>query len=323
MSTELQVEKVSVAKLSVISNTILVILKLMVGTLIGSVSVISEAIHSAVDLLASVIALLAVRGSGRPSDADHHYGHGKLENLSGSLEALLIFLAAGWIIYEAILKLMHPSMIEQAGWGVGIMAISAVFNFIVSAKLFKVAKKSDSIALEADAWHLLTDVYTSVGVMAAMLIITLGPYFFPQANLAIIDPIAAIIVALLIIHAAYELTVKSVKDLLDASLPDEEVEWIKKSVKEFAPKIKGFHRLRTRKSGAERFIDFHIQVDSAITIANAHEITEEVTAFIKRHFPLSNVIIHCEPCDLKKCSETCLAGCLKKEITLPNDPLPH
>ena len=155
------------------------LLKLAVGITIGSVSVMSEAIHSGVDLLAAIIALLAVRTSGKPADGDHPFGHGKVENVSGTVEAILIFVAAGWIIYEAAKKLRNPEPIEEAGIGVAVMLISVVANIMISRMLFKVGKETDSVALLADAWHLRTDVYTSLGVMAGLAIIFLGGIFFP------------------------------------------------------------------------------------------------------------------------------------------------
>ena len=133
--------------------------------MIGSVSVISEAIHSGVDLLAAVIALFAVRKSAKPADEDHPFGHDKVENISGTVEALLIFLAAGWIIFEAVKKLIDPEPLDEAGWGVAVMLLSVAANIIVSKKLFSVGEETDSVALKADAWHLATDVYTSLGVM--------------------------------------------------------------------------------------------------------------------------------------------------------------
>jgi cation diffusion facilitator family transporter len=143
--------KTAVAILSVVSNSVLVILKLVVGISIGAVSIISEALHSAVDLLAAIIALAAVRISGRQADEDHPYGHGKYENISGAVEALLIFVAAAWITYEAIHKLMKPAPLAAVGWGIIVMLVSAVANTIVSARLFKVGRETDSLALQADA----------------------------------------------------------------------------------------------------------------------------------------------------------------------------
>ncbi len=162
---DLQKRKESAARLSVLSNSFLVVFKVIIGVAIGSVSIISEAIHSGVDLLAAVIAMFSVKTSSVPADERHPFGHGKIENISGFVEALLIFGAAFWIIFEALQKLNVPDVMENPQWGVGVMLFSAVMNFIVSQKLFQVGKEADSIALHADAWHLRTDVYTSAGVM--------------------------------------------------------------------------------------------------------------------------------------------------------------
>jgi cation diffusion facilitator family transporter len=181
--------KVKAAGLSVASNIALTAGKLVVGSIIGSVSVISEAIHSANDLLASFIALWAVRKSAQPPDQEHPYGHGKVENIAGTIEAVLIFIAAVFIISESIEKIRQGGEILEPGWGMLVMAVSAGLNFMVSSYLLKVGKEQDSVALEADGVHLRTDVYTSLGVMAGLGLIQLSGYW-------ILDPIIAILVLL-------------------------------------------------------------------------------------------------------------------------------
>jgi cation diffusion facilitator family transporter len=301
--------KASVALLSIASNTALTLLKIVVGVMIGSVSVLSEAIHSSVDLLAALIAFIAVRTSGKPADEDHPFGHGKVENISGTVEALLIFLAAGWIIFEAAKKLQNPEPLEDVGWGVAVMLVSAVLNLLVSEKLFLVGRETDSAALQADAWHLRTDVYTSLGVMAGLGIILLGGLLFPGMDLAWVDPVVAIGVALLIIRAAYHLTVESARDLLDVSLPPEEEDGIRKQITVFAPSVRGFHRLRTRKSGPYRFVEFHVRVDAGLSVDESHRISDMITCGIKQHYPGTTVTIHIEPCNCAMSTkESC--GCL-------------
>jgi cation diffusion facilitator family transporter len=303
--------KVAVAWLSVVSNTALVLLKIAVGVMIGSVSVISEAIHSGVDLLAAVIALFAVKTSGKSPDEEHPFGHGKVENLSGTVEAVLIFVAAGWIIYEAAHKLFKPQPIEAAAWGVGVMLISALVNILVSWRLFKIGRETESVALLADAWHLRTDVYTSLGVMAGLALLWAGNRLFPEANLNWLDPVAAIGVALLIIRAAYELTVQSARDLLDAHLHEEEI-WIRKKVAGMNLPICGFHHLRTRKAGATRFVDVHLVVDREMTVEDSHQVSHEVVTAIQKQYPDCTVTVHTEPCD-GGCPPQCLRGCLRSE----------
>ncbi|MDQ5987808.1 MAG: Ferrous-iron efflux pump FieF [Syntrophus sp. SKADARSKE-3] len=304
-----QSRKEQVAILSVVSNTLLVGLKLTVGLFIGSVSIISEAIHSGVDLLAAIIALFSVKTSSLPADGRHPFGHGKIENISGTIEALLIFFAAGWIIFEAVRKLERPEPLDNIGWGVGVMLFSSVVNLMVSQQLFKVGRETDSIALQADAWHLRTDVYTSVGVMASLALLWLVSWLMPDYSWTWLDPVAAIVVALLIFKAAYDLTVQSGRDLLDARLPKEEEEWISQRIMEYRPVIHGFHHLRTRKAGHFRFIEFHLKMDPEMTVQSSHDITEDISRIVERQYPGSSVTIHVEPCD-GECIGHCLDGCL-------------
>lgn len=302
--------KERVAALSVASNTLLVVVKVIVGVVIGSVSIVSEAIHSAVDLLASVIALFSVKTSGIPADQEHPFGHGKIENISAAVEALLIFAAAAGIVYAAVKKLVEREPIEAVGWGVVVMIASAVANSIVSSLLFKVSRETDSIALEADAWHLRTDVYTSMGVMAALAIIWVGENFLPGVDLTWIDPVAAIGVALLIFKTAADLTSRATKDLLDVRLPPSEVDWIRRSITDHDQAILGFHDLRTRKAGHFRFVEFHLKVNPAMTVAAAHTVAKNLAEKIKARYPYTTVTSHIEPCD-GNCTEKCRAGCIQ------------
>ena len=304
--------KMGVAALSVASNSLLIVMKLVIGLMMGSVAVLSEAIHSGIDLVAAVIALLAVRAASRDPDDRHPYGHGKYENISGTIEALLIFGAAAWIIYEAVKRLMHPGDVEMPVWGMGVMLISALVNVFVSRRLFKVGKATDSVALKADAWHLRTDVYTSVGVMAALLVVWIVGLARPEVNISRLDPAVAILVALMIIKAAWDLTRESARDLLDVSLPGEDVDWIPGFVGQTWPDVRSFHHLQTRKAGSVRFIDFHVVVIDSMSVAAAHALSDDIVVAIKERMPESRVHIHVEPCDLQ-CKESCASGCAVDE----------
>jgi cation diffusion facilitator family transporter len=301
--------KINIALLSVISNVALMVMKLAVGFAIGSVAIISEGIHSGMDLLAAFIALFSVKKSSQPADRSHPFGHGKVENISGTIEAVLIFLAAGWIIYEAVRKIIHPMPLKIFGWGIGVMLFSAMVNTVVSRSLFKVGKETDSVALLADAWHLRTDVYTSAGVMVSLILIWMGETVFKGIHFDWLDPVAAIAVALLIIKAAYDLTIKSARDLLDVRLPEDEEYWILELIKSHGTNIHGFHDLRTRKAGGFRFVEFHIKVDPEMTVEDSHRITEQIADAIEKQFPGTSVTIHTEPCD-GECEAKCLDGCL-------------
>jgi cation diffusion facilitator family transporter len=308
-----QRKKTRVASLSVISNTVLVLFKAIVGILIGSVAVLSEAIHSGMDLIAALIAFFAVKISGKAADEDHAFGHTKVENISAAIEALLIFVAAVLIIYAAIRKLINPQPLETVGWGVAVMLISTIANLIVSRLLFKVGKETDSAALIADGWHLRTDVYTSLGVMVGLSLIWLGRYIFPDLNFVWLDPVVAIAVAILILHAAYDLTMQAAQDLVDKSVPKEEKEWMQNYLSALYPTVRSFHRLRTRKAGATRFINIHLALDSRLTVSESHIIGDEIVGAFKVHFPHDiDVIVHIEPCD-GSCSSACKSGCLLSE----------
>jgi cation diffusion facilitator family transporter len=307
-----QARKERVALLSVVSNTTLVVMKLIVGVGIGSVSVISEAIHSGVDLIAAIIALFSVKTSSLPADGKHPFGHGKIENISGTLEALLIFVAAIWIIWEAVRKLLEPQSMETVGWGVIVMLFSAAANTVVARMLFKVGKETDSVALIADGWHLRTDVYTSVGVMVSLAVIWSGERLFPGHHFHWLDPVAAIGVACLILKAAWDLTRQSAGGLMDETLPPEEEEEIRRLIRSQLPLVHGFHQLRTRKAGHYRFIEVHIQVDGKMSVETAHTLNQDLVRRIKESFRHATVTVHTEPCN-GRCAEKCLAGCLLTE----------
>lgn len=302
---ELNREKSSTARLSVASNLMLVIMKLTVGIMIGSVSVISEAIHSGIDLIAAVIAYFSVRSSSKPPDRDHAFGHGKVENISGTIEAVLIFIAAGLIIYEAYQKLLHGVVLEDVSLGIVVMLISALVNLYVSQRLMKTAKRTESIALEADAWHLRTDVLTSLGIFAGLVAIKL-------TGITILDPIFAILVALFILKAAVELVIKSVRDLMDEKLPEAEEKEICQIIEDHSKQYVGFHELRTRRSGSDRFIDLHLVVSRELSIEKAHGLADHIEEDIKARFPRCSVIIHIEPCgDGDECGKCGARECSK------------
>ncbi|HJZ40465.1 MAG TPA: cation diffusion facilitator family transporter [Bacteroidales bacterium] len=278
-------EKVNTARLSILSNCGLIILKVLAGLFSGSVSIISEAIHSGMDLLASVIAFFSVKMSDIPPDKEHPYGHGKFENVSGVVEAVLIFVAAGWIIFEAIHKIISPAEVTNLEIGVAVMAVSAVVNFLVSRKLYKVAKKTDSIALEADALHLKTDIYTSAGVAAGLLLIWLTGWHF-------LDPFVAILVALLIIKESYNLLRRAYSPLLDASLSQDETLLISEVM---LKRGLSYHNLRTRKSGQYRFADLHLEMKENMTLKEVHDICDEIENEIKNRIRHIEIQIHVEP----------------------------
>jgi len=277
--------KTKTARLSVISNTLLIIMKLVVGLVTGSVSILSEAIHSSIDLVAAIIAFFAVKVSGTPPDERHPFGHGKIENVSGVIEALLIFIASIWIIYEAVKKLIHPEEPGVLVLGIIVMVISAVINTFVSRRLYKVARETDSVALEADALHLKTDVITSAGVALGLALMWITGWH-------IMDPIIALLVALLIIYESWMLLRRAFSPLLDTALSTEEIEKLERILDEMDVE---YHDLRTRAAGHLRFVEFHLDVPPQETIETIHDRCDVIEERIEREFRDITVVIHPEP----------------------------
>jgi cation diffusion facilitator family transporter len=279
-------EKIKVARLSILSNSLLIVMKLVVGFISGSVSIISEAIHSAMDLVAAVIAFFSVRVSDTPPDSRHNYGHGKIENISGVIEALLIFVAAIWIIVEAVKKLTGDAIeLESIGLGSVVMVTAAIVNTFVSRRLYKIAKQTNSVALEADALHLKTDVYTSLGVGAGLALIMIS-------GLSWLDPIVAMLVALFIIRESYNLLKKAFLPLLDEAWKEEEIGELRESLN--GMKV-NYHELRTRIAGNYRFVDLHIEIPAEVSVGDAHEYCDIIENELKNKYDNLNVTIHVEP----------------------------
>lgn len=281
--------KEGVACISVGLNACLVVLKIAVGIAIGSVGVISEAVHSGIDLLAAFAALFAVRTSAQPPDDQHHFGHGKAESLAGLVEAILIFLAAILIVNEAVQKLISGTELESVDLGIAVMVISTIGNLVVARWVMRVAKKTDSLALEADAWHHTTDVLTSVGVAAGLLAVKLTGLYW-------LDPVVAIGVALIICKAAWDITVASVRDLLDTSLPEEEQATIREVLDRHGGDMVGYHEIRSRKAGAERHVDLHLVMNRHMTVEQSHEFCDHLESDLKQALGPLSLNIHVEPC---------------------------
>lgn len=278
-------QKTRIAGLSIISNSGLILIKVIAGVFSGSVSIISEAIHSSMDLIASIIAFFAVKISDTPSDERHNYGHGKIENVSGVLEGLLIFIAAGWIIFEAVKKMVDIQPVESLGISSLVMLISAVVNIFVSRKLYKTARATHSVALEADALHLKTDVYTSLGVATGLLLIWITKYHW-------LDPVIAILVALLIIRESFQLLKKAFFPLLDVAWDKIELEQLNKI---FLDMNVRHHDVKTRKAGNYRFIDFHIEMPPEVPFAEVHDFCSRIEDEIHHTFENVQITIHAEP----------------------------
>ena len=278
--------KVSIARLSVLSNSLLIIMKFIVGFISGSVSIISEAIHSSMDLVAAVIAFFAVKVSDTPPDSRHPYGHGKVENISGVIEAILIFIAAVLIIFEAVRKLLGEAIVLDKIWiGSLVMILSAGINTYVSHRLYKVAHETKSVALEADALHLKTDVYTSIGVAVGLALIIV-------TGIKWLDPGVAILVALFIIKESYSLLKKAFTPLLDTAWNEDEIEDLESRLNNLEV---NYHSLRTRIAGNYRFIDIHVELPAYETVGDSHKYCDQIESALMAAYENLNVTIHIEP----------------------------
>lgn len=290
MERELTKEKKIAAAISIISNSMLILLKFIAGFISGSLGIISEAIHSGSDLLASIFTFFSVSESLKPADADHQFGHGKYEDLTSFIEGILIILAALYIIYEAIKKIIFSYRLEiDTNIGLIVMFISIIANLLVSVYLFKTAKKTNSSALYADGEHLRTDVFSSFAVF-------LGLFFVKLTGNSIFDPIIAIAVAIIIFIAGYRICETSRKSLLDTSLSEDENTQIIRIIDTFV-KNDGIclKNLRTRKAGFKKNIELTLLVEKNMHICTSHELCDKIEAEIESRLKNTDITIHLEP----------------------------
>jgi cation diffusion facilitator family transporter len=279
------------AGLSIASNIVLIVLKLAAGAITGSIAIVTEAVHSSVDLLASVVAFFSVRKAEEPPDPSHPYGHEKVENLTAALEGVLIMVGAAIIIYESVRRLAHPAKVDTLGLGIGVVAFSALANLGVSAYLYRQARLTDSPALEGDAAHLRTDAFTSVGVLAGLALVEItGKQAF--------DPITALIVAGVIVISGVRLVSRSSRVLVDEALPADELAAVHEAIDAYeAAEVTGFHKLRARRAGSRRHVDLHVQFRAGTTLERAHEVSHELQSAIQSKLRDADVLIHLEPED--------------------------
>lgn len=281
-------EKKFAAGLSITSNALVIVTKIIAGMVSGSISIISEAIHSLSDFLASVLTFFAVTRSAEPADKEHPFGHGKYEDMSGFIEGGLIIFAGFFIIFEAVEKLLHGYSLESESMlGIYVMAFAVAANFLVSRYLFYVAKKSDSVSLLADAEHLSTDIFSSLGVLIGLVLIKI-------TGIAALDPIIALIVALIILKAGFSISKETLNNLLDGSLPNEDIAKIEEILKKNSV-IKGYKNIKGRKSGQYKEVELTLLFNPDMKISCAHNICDQIENEIKKNLGQVNTTIHAEP----------------------------
>jgi cation diffusion facilitator family transporter len=283
--------KAGAAGVSVASNSLLILLKVIAGTVTGSVAILTDAIQSSIDLIASVVALLSVRKADEPADESHRYGHEKIENLGSALEGILVLVGAGVIAFEAIRRLIRGGEIQLVGVGIAVAGVSAALNLGVAYYLRRVAKATDSVALEGDAAHLLSDAGTSMGVLVALVLIK-------ATGAQWIDSAVALLVAGVSVVMGGRIVTRSGRVLADEALPDEELRAIREEASEFGDRgVVGYHKLRTRRAGAQRYVDLHVQFREGTTLEEAHQTAHQLQDAIGRRLGGADVLIHLEPAD--------------------------
>jgi cation diffusion facilitator family transporter len=283
--------KAGAASLSIVSNSLLIAAKLAAGAITGSIAIITEAAHSSIDLVASVIALVSVRKADEPPDPEHPYGHERFENLAATIEGMLVIVGAGVIVYEATRRLVVGAEVEHLGVGIAVIAASAVVNLGVGGFIGRRGRELGSPALEGDAAHLRADALTSVGVLVGLALVEI-------TGDAVFDPIAALLVAAAIFVAGIRILTRSSRALVDEAPPAAELDRIESAItaeRARSPEIVGYHKLRARSSGARRFVDLHLQFRSGTTLERAHEVAHALRDAIEAEFPASEVLIHLEP----------------------------
>jgi cation diffusion facilitator family transporter len=279
------------AALSVLSNSGLILLKVVAGTITGSVSLLTEAVHSSIDLVASIVAFFSVRKADEPADESHRYGHEKIENLAAAIEGILILVGSAAIAFEAIRHLVGHGRIQTVGLGIAVAAISLFVNLGVSFRLARAARRTESPALAGDAAHLGTDALTSATVLLGLVLVAL-------TGAQWIDPVVALAVALVIVTTGIRLLLQSSRVLVDESLPPAEVAAIRESIADFAGLgVVGYHELRTRRAGSRRYVDLHVQFREGTSLEAAHQTAHELQDTIGQRLRGADVLIHLEPED--------------------------
>jgi cation diffusion facilitator family transporter len=288
---------IGAARLLLITVVGLFALKVVVGIITDSISIWAQAVDSSLDIFAVVVTFLTVGYSSKPADQEHPFGHGKVEAIAAGLQAVLLLGASAAIAYAAIRHIMLGTRIEYAPAGVGVMLVSLVASILLSRHLFRVARATGSVVLEANANNIRGDVYSTAGVLVGLAIVSF------RSSLTIIDPIIALIVVLLILRATYRVARIAFSELLDVKLPEAEENIIRSAISEhFGDKahfgeVVDFHKLRTRKAGNQRYIDLHLVMPKDINIEKAHQMCDHLEQDIRHKLPHTDVTIHVEPCD--------------------------
>ncbi len=284
-----EASKRAAARLSVLAAAFLITLKLAAGLLTGSISVWASLLDSAMDILASIINYFAVRAAARPADEDHAYGHGKAESLAGLFQSIVIAISGLFLIREAVRRIIVPHATSSEWLGIGATLIAIAVSLALVRRLKRVARATDSLALASDATHYATDVYTNGGALLALLIVVLTGW-------TTADPLISILIALYILWSAVAVGREAVDVLMDRRLPLELDEQVASIINRFKEEgVLGFHDLRTRRSGSQKFIDLHLEIARDARLEEAHDLAVRVLRAIEAEIPRTRVQIHTDP----------------------------
>ena len=282
----------------------LIVFKVVVSWLTGSISILAQAADSLLDLFAGIITFSAIRIAVKPADAEHPYGHGKVEDIAGVVQGVLIFIAGGLIIYSAVRRIIEGSTIELAEAGIAVMAVSIVVSIFLARHLLSVSRTTGSVALEANARNIATDVYSASAVLVGLAIVRF-------TGLNILDPVIAIGVATYILKVALDIMRKPISGLLDEKLPPSQQAVIEDCLRKHSREVSGFHALRTRRAGSQSYIDLHLVMARDISLEQAHQICDRIEVEIQSTLHEVSVTIHAEPCN-NEC-ESCSAACSSRQ----------
>ena len=279
----------------------LIILKVVVSIISGSISISAQATDSILDIFSISITYIALKMSVAPADEKHPFGHGKAEGLAAAIQGILVFGAGGYIIFSAIQRIIHSTAI-QPDEGMAVMLVSIIASFLLSRHLRRVAKATGSTAIDASAQNISADVYSAAGVLLGLLAVRITKW-------VILDPIIALIMASFVLKAGYEVIIRAIHELVDYALPKEEQEMLNNCLKEHNTQLVDFHAIRSRRAGNERFIDLHIVMPRNYNVERAHAMCDHLEKDIKDKLTNANVIIHTEPCHSGFCYRCSIKIC--------------
>ena len=297
--------KAGAAKLLISAVVALILLKIIVSWLTGSISILAQAADSILDLFAGVVTFSAIRVAAKPPDEEHPYGHGKVEDIAGIVQGILIFIAGGLIIYSSVRRIIVGTTIELTEAGIGVMLVSIIISIFISRHLFKVSRATGSVALEANARNIAADVYSALAVLVGLVVLRL-------TGLIVIDAIIAIGVAIYILGIAYHTIRKPLSGLADTKLSNPQETIVRACLMKHSQQVVGYHAFRTRRAGSQHFIDLHLVMPKDIDLKTAHDVCDRIEVEIQSKLPESDVTIHVEPCN-DKC-ELCPVVCSKRDL---------